>query len=202
MKVLIIEGHKLFAEGLRLLLESYQEDVETAYAKDYESASEVIYHKMQPDLILLDISLSGVTDFSLIDKLHKINIWTPILVISSSDSPSDVNIALEKGASGFVSKTSHSKIFLQAIETVIYGDVYKGSHENPDLGGLYRTTKVTSRQFEVLMLLSQGMLNKQIAIELEISANTVKAHIHDIFKVLQVNNRTAAVNYAYKHGLL
>ncbi len=201
MKVLIIEGHTLFAEGLKLLLKSYQKNVEADYAQNYDSALNMLSNETQPDLILLDISSSGVNDFSLIDRIHKINIWIPILVISATDSSSDVNVAVAKGASGLVSKTSRSRTFLKAINVIIYGEVYRPSIGD-SVGGLYRTKKVTSRQHEVLTLLSQGMLNKQIALELSISANTVKAHLHDIFKQLQVTNRTAAVNYAFKNGLL
>ena len=205
MKVLIVDDHILFAEGMTLLLESFQEAVETIYAEDYETALTVCGEGGQVDLILLDINLSGTNGFSLIKKFRDINIWAPILIVSATDSVSAADIALEKGASGFVSKASDSKTLLEAITTVLYGDIYTPKFSGVKADGLESgniVTKVTSRQHEILYLLSQGMLNKQIASELSISANTVKAHLHDIFKQLNVTNRTAAVQHAHKNGLL
>jgi len=208
MKVLIVDDHILFAEGMKLLLESFEEKVETIYAENYEAALSLCTEGDQVDLILLDINLSGTNGFSLIKKFRSVNIWAPILVVSATDSVSATDIALEKGASGFVSKASDSKTLLEAITTVLYGDIYMpncdGIGLDADLDGnnTRSVTKVTSRQHEILYLLSQGMLNKQIASELSISANTVKAHLHDIFKQLKVTNRTAAVQSAHKCGLL
>lgn len=205
MKILIIDDHILFSEGMKFLLESFEQEIDTLYAEDYESALRIISEKGQPDLILLDINLSGTNGFTLIKKFHKLDIWSPILVISATDSQSAAEIALEKGALGFVSKSSDSVTLLKAIKTVLSGDVYMPcfdpSHSvfgEENEGRI----KVTSRQHEILYLLSEGLLNKQIASELSISANTVKAHLHEIFRHLNVSNRTAAVQSAQKCGLL
>lgn len=206
MKVLIIDDHILFAEGMKLLLESFQSDVVTVYAENSEAAFASLEDHTAPDLILLDVNLSGINGFTLIEKFRAINIWAPILVVSATDSVSTAKIAIDKGASGFVSKASDSKTFLQAIETVLYGDVYVPSFSTVATDGSEKSSKteakVTSRQHEILYLLSQGMLNKQIANELCISSNTVKAHLHDIFRQLKVTNRTAAVQNAHKFGIL
>ena len=204
MKILIIDDHILFAEGMKFLLESFEQEIDTLYAEDFNSALRVIKQKGLPDLILLDINLSGVNGFSLIKELHKRNIWSPILVISATDSPSTAEIALEKGALGFVSKASDSITLLNAIKVVMKGEVYMPNFDmNPEYAEREETReKVTSRQHEILYLLSQGMLNKQIANELSISPNTVKAHLHEIFRHLKVSNRTAAVQHAHKYGLL
>ena len=206
MKVLIIDDHILFAEGMKLLLESYQPNIKTIYAEDSDAAFTSLEETAPPDLILLDVNLSGINGFTLIEKFRAANVWAPILIVSATDSISTAKISIDKGASGFVSKSSDSKTFLEAIETVLYGDIYVPSYpleaagsdpDKPKAGA-----KVTSRQHEILYLLSQGMLNKQIASELCISSNTVKAHLHDIFRQLKVTNRTAAVQNAHKIGIL
>ena len=204
MKVLIVDDHILFAEGMKFLLESFEQEIDTLYADDFKSALQIIDNKGLPDLILLDINLTGANGFSLITEFHKRNIWSPILVISASESPSAAEMALEKGALGFVSKSSDSMTLLQAIKTVLAGDIYMPDFEIVRSQAEERcdTAKVTSRQHEILYLLSQGLLNKQIASELSISANTVKAHLHEIFRHLNVSNRTAAVQSAHKYGLL
>ena len=197
MKVLIVDDHILFAEGIKSLLNSYEDDTETLYASDFDDALKIINIEGLPDLILLDINLSGTNGLTLIKKFHKLNIWSPILIISASDSYSISEMALHEGALGFVSKASDSITLLHAIKTVMRGDVYTPTSEpTPD------KTNLTSRQFEILFLLSQGLLNKQIANKLDISSNTVKAHLHGIFKYFNVSNRTAAVQSAHKSGLL
>lgn len=203
MKVLIIDDHILFAEGMRFLLSSFEEDMDTLYAESYEAALEVFSKEGPPDLILLDINLVGVNGFSLIKKFHDLNIWSPILIISATDSPATALVALQKGASGFVSKASDSTTLLNAIRVVLKGDTYPSQEESGlELSSDGSTATITARQQEILFLLSQGMLNKQIAHELSISANTVKAHLHHIFRELNVHNRTAAVQNAQMCGLI
>lgn len=201
MKILIVDDHILFAEGMKFLLESFEEEIDTLYASDFKSALRIINTKGFPDLILLDINLSETNGLSLIKEFQDLNIWSPILIVSATDSHSVSEMALEKGALGFVSKSSDSTTLLHAIKTVMNGDVYTPKTESSTNNSSNRT-KVTSRQYEILCLLSEGMLNKQIALELSISANTVKAHLHEIFRHFNVNNRTAAVQSAHKSGLL
>lgn len=197
MKVLIVDDHILFAEGIKSLLSSYENETETLYASDFDEALKIINIEGLPDLILLDINLSETNGLTLIKKFQKLNIWSPILIISASESFSILEQALQEGALGFVSKASDSITLLHAINTVMKGDIYTPCFEpTPAKGSL------TSRQFEILCLLSEGLLNKQIANKLDISTNTVKAHLHDIFKYFNVSTRTAAVQSAYKSGLL
>lgn len=206
MKILIIDDHILFAEGMSFLLESFEQEITSLYADNYDSSIEIINEFGQPDLILLDINLSGTSGFSLIQKFHACNIWSPILIISATDSQSAAEMALEKGAQGFISKSCDSTILLQAIKTVSTGNTYMPEVKAPPINTNFNhdsnRATVTSRQHEILFLLAQGLLNKQIAHELNISTNTVKAHLHEIFKQLNVNNRTAAVQTAHNYGLL
>lgn len=200
MDILIVDDHMLFAEGLKYLLESLKEDTNIHYSVDSESALQHIIEKGIPDLILLDVNLPGMNGYALLQKLQQLNVWSPVLMISATEAPSAMGIALAKGASGFISKSSNSSDLLFAIKTVLGGDVYMPRYENKKKAGFQ--VRVTTRQQEILHLLSQGMLNKQIADELCISANTVKAHLHEIFRMLNVSNRTAAVQNAYEKGLL
>jgi DNA-binding NarL/FixJ family response regulator len=200
MNILIIDDHILFAEGLKCLLESLDHESNTQYAHDAESALQHIFEHGTPDLMLLDIDLPEINGTSLLEKLHQLDIWSPVLMISANNVSSSTGIALANGAAGFILKSSDSSVLLDAIKTVMGGDIYMpcssySQHRNGQI-------TVTNRQQEILYLLSQGMLNKQIAYELSISANTVKAHLSEIFRILKVKNRTAAVHNAYDKGLL
>lgn len=206
MKILIIDDHILFAEGMKFLLESFKQEVITLYADDYESAIKSIDKFGHPDLILLDINLSGACGFSFIQKFHDLNICSPILILSATDSQSAADLSLEKGAQGFISKSSDSIMLQQAIKTILTGNIYMPGFKTPKTinndSNKDNMATVTKRQHEILLLLAQGLLNKQIAYELNISINTVKAHLHEIFKQLKVSNRTAAVQTAQNYGLL
>ncbi len=200
MNILIVDDHILFAEGLTYLLESLDHESTTQYANDAESALQHILEHGTPDLMLLDINLPKLNGVNLLEKLHQLNICSPVLMISANDVPSSTGIALANGAAGFITKSCDSGVLLDAIKTVMGGDIYmpRSSYAQRRNGQI----AVTNRQQQILYLLSQGMLNKQIAYELSISANTVKAHLSEIFRILKVKNRTAAVHNAFEKGLL
>ncbi len=204
MDILIIDDQVLSAEGLKLLLKSFKPDANFSYANNINAGLNIILEEGQPDLILLDNNQEGLSDLSIIEKLQRFDVNSPVMVVSPSQSPIAAKLALEKGIAGYVSKSCDKEILKKALDTVLQGGKYKPYHR--ERGYQYEDTKglgrVTSRQSEILYLLSQGLLNKQIASELSISANTVKAHLHDIFRHLNVTNRTAAVKSAQKYGII
>lgn len=200
MNILIVDDHLLFVEGIKCLLGSLEGETRTHSVNNTEAALNYITNEEHPDLVLLDIQLSAMDGHGLLKELKLLRINTSVLMISSLEVPAATGVALAQGASGFISKSSNHDVLLSAIKTVLGGDIYMHCEEKTK--SEYARITVTNRQQEILYLLSQGMLNKQIAHELCISANTVKAHLHQIFRTLNVNNRTAAVQHAYEKGLL
>lgn len=199
MKILIIDDQILFAEGLKNLLETNSKCNLVEFVNNVDKGFEFIQSHGIPDLILLDINVDGANGFRLFDHLNALETEIPVLIISANDSPTLATIAAEKGALGFIPKSSEAEVMLEAIQALISGESYllTPKHTNSEM-----CERVTARQQEVLYLLSQGLLNKQIASELNISSNTVKAHLHDLFKHLNVTNRTAAVKSAQRYGLI
>lgn len=205
MKVLIIDDQRLFADGICKLLKDYDPNICIEYVGNVFSASEKIINIEPPNLILLGINdKATANNYDLINRLNIQNIEIPVMVISSNDSAVAAGLAIENNASGFITKNCGRKTTLEAILSVRDGNMYvsKLKQKNSNDIQITETGRVTSRQKEVLYLLSQGLLNKQIASELDISANTVKAHLHDLFRCLDVTNRTAAVQHGYKSGLI
>jgi len=205
LNILIIDDHRLFADGICSLLNNYDQQLSTQYAEDITTALESITDSYQPDLILQGINnTASDNNYALIEELGHKNLDIPVMILSALDSPSAAGLAIENNASGFICKNcSHSNI-LEAIISVLNGNIYISKpkqklHEHELQQG---AEKITKRQQQVLCLLSKGLLNKQIAWELEISENTVKAHLSDLFRHLHVSNRTAAVKYGYEYGLL
>lgn len=205
MKVLIIDDQTLFADGVRSLLEHYDPKIETSYSGDIFSAHDCIESSTSPDLILLDINEENQKNsYDLMNRLNQLNMDIPLIVISANDSTEAAALAIENNASGFISKTSSREIVLKAVVSVLSGKIFisKPKVTRIEQAMEVKVDKVTSRQREVLYLLSKGLLNKQIADELNISTNTVKAHLHELFRSLRVTNRTAAVVNGQKQGLI
>lgn len=205
MKVLIIDDHRLYANGIRSLLDDHDTNIKTEYSNNVFSALDVINNKEQPNLILLSINDNATCNsYDLIKRLNQLNYEIPVMVISNADTTSDAGLAIENNALGFISKSCTPEVTLEAIWTVLRGSMYISKPATPKANELDSSDKVkiTERQQQVLNLLSEGLLNKQIADQLNISTNTVKAHLHDLFRHLQVTNRTSAVRLGKENGLI
>ncbi len=207
IKILVIDDHQLFIDGIKLLLASSELEVNFHSALDANQAFQLIQQMAFFDLILLDMNLPGINGLSFIKKLKDSKSWSPVLVVSADESFQVVNDALNYGALGFVSKTGNSETLMQAIKTVLAGDIYLSptwkhlvnqTHEQP----VAEQLNITPRQLETLHLAAQGLANKVICAELGISENTVKAHMHALFKALSVTNRTACIQKAKDLGII
>jgi len=125
MKVLIIDDHRLYADGIRKLLIQHDQNIIIDYASNIFTALDIINNKEQPNIILLSINNNASTNsFNLIKKLHQLNFEIPVMIISNSDTTSDVGLAIENHALGFISKSCSPEITLEAIWTVIRGAMY------------------------------------------------------------------------------
>lgn len=208
MIILIGDDHLLFREGLRRLLEQLSVDATFRDASTFDEVLSLAGGDGPFDLILIDLQMPGWPGFAGIDQLRMLVPDTPLVVISASESQSDVRGALEHGAAGYIPKSSSVKIMLSALNLVFSGGVYVppvalqadgGAEVLPAAtlvdGGADRTSGsvLTQRQWDVLNCLRAGKSNKQIAYELGLSEGTVKIHVTAIFKSLGVKNRTQAV---------
>lgn len=209
MRILIGDDHLLFREGLRRLLEQLSADAEFVDASTFDEVlSSAAAASTDIDLALIDLQMPGWPGFRGIETLRGLLPKTPIVVVSASESVSDMKAAFEHGASGYIPKSSSVKVMLGALNLVFSGGVYvppaalmspdaSNGAEVPGLlqtqSGRYGTASLTHRQWEVLNCLREGKSNKQIAYELGLSEGTVKIHVTAIFKSLGVKNRTQAV---------
>jgi DNA-binding NarL/FixJ family response regulator len=206
MRILIGDDHLLFREGLRRLLEQLSADAEFVDASTFDEVlASAASASTDIDLALIDLQMPGWPGFRGIETLRGHLPKTPIVVVSASESVSDMKAAFEHGASGYIPKSSSVKVMLGALNLVFSGGVYVPpaallSPDGADGGGLvqtpsgrYGTASLTHRQWEVLNCLREGKSNKQIAYELGLSEGTVKIHVTAIFKSLGVKNRTQAV---------
>jgi DNA-binding NarL/FixJ family response regulator len=203
--LLIADDHPLFRGALREGVVGLVARADIAEAGTFEEMSKLLDKGGEVDLILLDLSMPGARGFSGLMFLRAQYPSVPVVVVSANDDPSVIRRCMDFGASGFIPKTLGVEQMRDAIKQVLGGGVW--TPPDVDLAGgadaesaalMARLATLTPQQVRVLMMLSEGMLNKQIAYELSVSEATVKAHVSAILQKLGVDSRTQAVIAAAK----
>ena len=208
-KILILDDHQLFADGLALILSTMDEHIETTISSDALEALGEREFLLSHDLVLIDLHMPKFTGFGFLTAIQTQEIPIDVAVISGSEKLSDVEKAIRLGAKGFIPKDSDSSEMLKAVNDLINGKRYlpiqfdgKIDWVLPQLKKPIKANPLTKRQTQVLGLMCDGMQNKQIAAVLGISTSSVKGHIELLFKHLNVNNRTACVNAAREKKMI
>jgi len=198
--LLIADDHPLFRGALREAVAGVFDRAEVGEAGTFEQVTELIEKSGDIDLILLDLSMPGVRGFSGLMYLRAQYPSLPIVVVSANDDPAVIRRCMEFGASGFIPKTLGVEALRRAIACVLQGEVWTppdidlARQSDAETAALIaRLATLTPQQVRVLMMLSGGLLNKQIAYELGVSEATVKAHVSAILQKLGVESRTQAV---------
>lgn len=200
--IMIVDDHPVMRYGLRLLLEK---DKEFVVVSESGNAKEAITtaQQLNPDLIMMDLNLQGRSGIDIIRTLRRAGLTSYVLVLSVSDARSDVYAALDAGANGYLLKECEIDMLLLSLRKAVVGHpVYservwqyiqlRQNYSDP-------LSALTKRELDVLHEVSAGMKNKQIAENLFISEETVKVHIRNILKKLQVTSRLAASLILIKH---
>lgn len=204
--VIIADDHPLFREAIKKALESNCSEASYLEAGSFEGLQDLVDKNREVDLVLLDLHMPGVSGFAGLVYLCKRYPGVPVVIISANEDPVVIRRALDHGAAGFIPKSSSMNEISEAINAVLMGDIWAPQSVQSNLPGrndseislANRMAELTPQQFKVLMLMTQGLLNKQIAYDLGISEATIKAHVTAIMKKLAVNNRTQAVLIAQK----
>ena len=204
-RLIIADDHPLFRGALREAVAGLFERADIGEAGSFDEVAKLLEHGGEVDLILLDLTMPGVRGFSGLMYLRAQYPSVPIIVVSANDDPSVIRRCMDLGTSGFIPKTLGIDDMRAAIKRVLEGglwtppDVDLGSGADAEAANLMaRLTSLTPQQVRVLMMLSEGLLNKQIAYELDVSEATVKAHVSAILQKLGVDSRTQAVIAAAK----
>ena len=203
--LVIADDHPLFRGALREAVHGLLSDATIGEAGTFEEVTELLERGSDVDLILLDLRMPGVRGFSGLMYLRAQYPGLPIVVVSANDDPAVIRRCMEFGASGFIPKTLGIEALRHAIGRVLQGEIWTPpevdlAHQSDAETGamIARLATLTPQQVRVLMMLSEGMLNKQIAYELGVSEATVKAHVSAILQKLGVESRTQAVIAAGK----
>ena len=198
-RVIVADDHPLFREALGLALQKALGQVELVQAGNMDELQQVSGEDKSADLILLDLHMPGVQGFSALVYLRAHHPELPVCVISANNNHKVIQRAMDHGAAAFIHKSASVDQIREVLNTVLAGDIWQPTDEDPpdphqdELEVAERLGELTPQQFRVLMMLAEGLLNKQIAYDLCISEATVKAHMTAIFRKLEVSNRTQAV---------
>lgn len=200
-KIIIADDHPLFRTAMQQAVKQIVPDVVIAQAENLPELQNVAEQHKDADLVLLDLQMPGAHGFSGLVFLRSHYPDIPVIVVSACEDPAIMCQAIDHEASGYIAKSSSLDEISAAINQVLEGDVYlpqkarQFSHQ-PDTKVMdlaNRLASLTPQQFRVLSMMTEGMLNKQIAYDLEVSEATIKAHVTAIFRKLGVRTRTQAV---------
>jgi DNA-binding NarL/FixJ family response regulator len=203
--LVIADDHPLFRDALRQAVASVVASATIDEAGSFEDLTALLERDSDIDLVLLDLTMPGISGFSGLIYLRAQYPAIPVVIVSASDDVGTIRRSLDFGASGFIPKRFGVETLRDAIVKVMDGDVWVPpdtdltSAADPEMTRLRdRLVTLTPQQVRVLMMLSQGLLNKQIAYELGVSEATIKAHVSAILQKLGVESRTQAVIAAAK----
>lgn len=225
MKILLIDDHPLFREGMALLLKPLVATLQTWEAGSCEEAFELLSQRGDADLVLMDLGLPGLSGLEGLKRLRHEHPEVPVVVMSSADDKDTVLAVLDAGAMGFIPKSSTSQVMLGALRLILAKGIYLPpsvflaaraapaaspapalaapalAAPAPPAGRQPSELGLTPRQADVLHLLLQGKPAKLIGRHLNLSLSTVKAHTSAVLRALNVTTRTQAVLAASRIGL-
>ncbi len=209
IKVMLADDHSMIREGLKQLLELEGEFEVVEEASDGGDCIEKL-QIIKPDILLLDINMPVMNGLEVLQKIRDMKWELKILLLTVHNEVEYLLKAVDIGANGYLLKDSESSELKKAIISVVNGEDYIQPSLIPILNAKMidrskdteKLEKLTNREIQVLKLLSIGKLNRQIAEELEISERTVKNHVSNIFKKIDVKDRTQAAVFTIRNNLI
>lgn len=208
VKLLIADDHALIRCGVRVALGAFAAEAEILEARDFATLIAVLGDHDDLDIALVDLNMPGMHGMMSLVRLREEYPGVPLVVISASDDPMEVQRALECGIAGFIPKSSPPEVMEQAIRLILAGGRYippallrgrLGAASARQFGATASSgndadaTALSERQRHVLNALAQGLSNKAIARRLNLSEGTVKTHLAAIYRALNVHNRVSAL---------
>ncbi|MCA9889200.1 MAG: response regulator transcription factor [Anaerolineae bacterium] len=210
MKVLIVDDHKLFRQGLRSLMSTRDDIVEVVGEAATAAEAIKLTEQLHPNVVLMDIFMPDVNGLEATREIKKRFPDVAVVILTSSEKDSHLFEAVRADAAGYLLKNLDADELFNMLQGVAKGEaamtramasrVLKGIARQK-IGGQSELDTLTERESMVLHLVAQGESNPQIAEKLSISVNTVKTHLSNVLKKLQLDNRAQAAAYAVEHGI-
>jgi len=201
IRILIVDDHPVVRAGLTSMLGT-QADLEIVGSASSGEAAVATIGRSETDVVLLDLRMPGMSGVDTILEIKRAGYSARIIVLTSFETDEDIYRAVKAGAQGYLLKDTSLKEMVEAIKTVHAGKRYIPRDIAARLAERMMRVDLTSRELEILKMLSKGLTNKQIGRVLGISDNTVKNHVNSIIEKLEVSDRTEAATTAIQRGLI
>lgn len=222
IKILIVDDHALFLEGLSFALDGLSGDVEIITAKSATEAFDKIKSHKDLHLTLLDLDLPDMHGIEVLKRLSIDAPTLPVVILSASEHYADMKSALNTGAMGYIPKTEKSSVMLHAVQLALEGSVYvppkllnsppiadnslmDERNQRPESNEQHKasstSTKLTPRQLEIFAYVGEGYTNKEIARLIDVTEATVKSHVTTALKLLNTKNRVSALKVLRELGI-
>ena len=209
IKILIADDHLMVREGLKQLLELDGDIKVISEASDGLECLDLLNH-IRPDVLLLDINMPKMNGLEVLQEIRKHKMNIKVLVLTIHNEVEYLLRAVDIGINGYILKDSESSVLKKAIFAVHNGETYIQPSLSPLLNSKMidrdvdkeKIKSLTRRELDVLKLLAEGLFNKEIAFKLDISERTVKNHVSNIFKKIDVADRTQAAVFAIRNNLI
>ncbi|NOH81736.1 response regulator [Vibrio sp. RE86] len=203
-KVLLVDDHPLMRRGINQLL-SFEDEFEVVAEASNGTDAVAQNHEHQPDLILLDLNMKGMSGLDTLNALRADECDATIVILTVSDSPADIEAIVKAGADGYLLKDTEPDELIDLLKVSLRGNKAYSKEVAQYLVDRENTSTVfdelTEREMQILQQVAKGLRNKQIADTLFISESTVKVHMKSLLKKLKVPSRTAAtVLYLERYG--
>lgn len=201
INVLLIENQSLTRLGVRSVISS-ENDIEFAGEADKPADGFAKFKELRPDVTILGLRFPGTCSIDDLENYFTEDPKAKIIVLAEHAGDAEIKRALKKGAAGYICKDVSPGELLDAIRTVAKGGKYIPDDIAQILSANLGQEDITSAESNVLRMIVGGMSNKEIAFALDISENTVKSHVQNIFGKIGVSDRTSAATTAIKRGLV
>ncbi|RRN63849.1 response regulator transcription factor [Caulobacter sp. 602-1] len=201
IRVLIVDDHPMVRDGVAMLLERQPDMVAVGEAEDGAQALE-LFRQLRPDVTLMDLQMPGMGGLEAVAAIRAAAPDARILVLTTYPGDEQITRALRAGAAGYLLKSCIRKELIDAIRAVAGGRRAISADVAHELALHTADERLSERELAVLRLVAEGYANKQIAQQLDLSGDTVKAHLKSIFAKLNVDDRTHAVTVAVRRGYL
>jgi DNA-binding NarL/FixJ family response regulator len=206
LSFVVADDHPMVRDALALALTRAFPKAKIALAGTLQETQTALETLSDVDLVVLDLDMPGMLGMSGLAALRSNHPSVPIAIVSATTNPAAMRQAVEMGAAGFIPKLAAADRFVEAVQAILSGAVWLPEEALDDSLGqrdhdlVQRAAQLTPQQHRVLSLMAEGLANKLIAYEMQISEPTVKAHVTEILRKLGVSSRTQAVILAQRIG--
>jgi len=202
IRLLIVDDHPVVRDGLVAILHQGEPDLEVVGEAGDGKEAVARWRELRPTVTIMDLQLPGQTGVEAITAIRREDPEARVLVLTTFDGDADIQRALEAGARGYLLKNVRRATLIEAVRAVAAGQRYLPPATAARLVEAMESERLTARELDVLALLAKGMRNREIAEALRLAEPTIKIHVNNLLRKLEVKDRTEAAVVALRRGLI